>query len=80
MLTVKADAERLGISQSLVYDLVASRRLRFCRVGNGRGRIRISEDAIGEYLARCTFGPQEKSTPTRVEAPARLKHLRTSSR
>ena len=80
MFTVAEAAKCLGISVSLVYGLISGRKLRFCRVGNGRGRIRISEDAIGEYLARCTFGPQEKSTPTRVEAPARLKHLGTSSR
>ncbi len=75
MLTVAQAAERLGISSSLVYSLVSGRKLRYCRVGNGRGRIRIPDDAIGEYLARCTFEPmEEKPAPERVK----LKHLRLS--
>lgn len=59
-MTVKQAAERLEISPSLVYSLVAGGKLRYCRVGHGRGRIRIPEDAIGEYLARCTFGVREE--------------------
>lgn len=75
LLTVKQAAERLGISQALTYSLVAGRKLRFCRVGNGRGRIRIPDDAIGEYLARCTFEAGEDRKPTSAPAP-KLKHLR----
>lgn len=72
-LTVKQAAELLGVSPSLVYSLIASRKLRFCRIGNGRGRLRVPEDAIEEYLARCTFGVREdKPVPQRV----RLKHLK----
>lgn len=74
MLSVKAAAVLLGSSPSLVYSLVAGRKLRYCRVGNGRGRIRIPEDAIGEYLARCTFEPQEAKP---VGPIPRLKHLRS---
>jgi excisionase family DNA binding protein len=73
MLTVAQAAERLGISASLVYSLISGRKLRHCRVGNGRGRIRIPEDAVGEYLARCTFGPNEEEARA---TPHRLKHLR----
>ena len=73
MLTVAEAARRLSISTGLVYSLVAARKIRFCRVGNGRGRIRIPADAIQEYLDRCTFGiKEEKPPPERV----RLKHLR----
>lgn len=75
LLTVKQAAERLGISPALTYSLVAGRKLRFCRVGNGRGRIRIPEDAIGEYLARCTFEAGEDSQPVSAPTP-KLKHLR----
>ncbi len=74
MLSVKAAAALLGISPSLVYSLVAGRKLRFCRVGNGRGRIRIPDDAIGEYLARCTFDAKEENPIAPSRAP-QLKHL-----
>jgi len=74
MLSVKAAAALLGISPSLVYSLVAGRKLRFCRVGNGRGRIRIPDDAIGEYLARCTFDAREDKPIVPARNP-RLKHL-----
>ena len=73
LLSVKDTASRLGISPGLVYSLVAGRKLRFVRIGNGRGRIRIPEDAIGEYLARSTFAPQEPQPPS---GRVRLKHLR----
>lgn len=73
LLDVKQAAGRLGVSPGLVYSLIAGRQLRHCRIGNGRGRIRIPEDAIAEYLARCTFaageGPPEPVIP-------RLRHLR----
>jgi excisionase family DNA binding protein len=73
LLTVSEAAARLGVSPGLIYSLVAGRKLRFARVGNGRGRIRIPEDAIGEYVSQATFAPQEqKPPPGRV----RLKHLK----
>lgn len=72
-MTVKQAATRLEVSVSLVYGLVAAGKLKYCRVGNGRGRIRIPEDAIGEYLARCTFDVREEKPLARVP---RLKHLR----
>jgi excisionase family DNA binding protein len=73
LLTVKQSAGRLGVSPGLVYSLVAGRKLRFVRVGNGRGRIRIPEDAIEEYVARATFAPREKQAPP---VRVRLKHLK----
>jgi excisionase family DNA binding protein len=73
LLTVKQAAGRLGVKPGLIYSLVAGRKLRFVRVGNGRGRIRIPSDAIDEYLARATFAPREEhQPPVRV----RLKHLK----
>ncbi len=75
MLTVKQAAERLGISAALVYSLISGRKLRYCRVGNGRGRLLIPEDALGEYLARCTFEPEERE-PRAPSPTPRLRHLR----
>lgn len=78
LLTVQEAASRLGVSSSLVYGLIASRRLRFCRIGNGRGRIRVPEDAIGEYLARCTFEPNREEPKLPPARMPRLRHLRSS--
>ena len=73
LLTVKQAAERLGVSPGLIYTLISGRRLRFVRIGNGRGRLRVGEDAIEEYLARSTFAPQE---PNAVPVRVKLKHLK----
>ena len=73
MVTVRDAAKRLEISQSLVYSLISSGKLRFMRVGHGRGRLRIPEDAIDEYLARCTFGVREEEPKATMP---RLKHIK----
>jgi excisionase family DNA binding protein len=73
LLSVKDAAARLGVSPGLIYSLVTGRKLRYVRVGNGRGRLRIPEDAIEEYLARSTFAPQEAKAPA---VRVKLKHLR----
>ncbi len=72
-MNVRQASERLEVSPSLVYSLCASGKLRHCRVGHGRGRLRIPEDAIEEYLARCTFGVREEKP---VASMPRLKHIR----
>jgi excisionase family DNA binding protein len=73
LLSVKDAAARLNVSRALVYSLIAGRRLRFVRVGNGRGRIRIPEDALDEYVNRATVTPREAGPPP---VRTRLKHLR----
>lgn len=47
MLTVKEVAERLNVSQSFVYKLVAGGQLQSHRFGNV---IRVAEDQLGEFL------------------------------
>jgi excisionase family DNA binding protein len=72
-MTVRQAAARLEVSAATIYGLVASGKLMHYRIGNGRGVLRIPNDAIEEYLARCTFGVKED----RPAAPLpRLKHLR----
>jgi excisionase family DNA binding protein len=51
MLSVKAAAERLGVSAATVYQLCAAKLLPHSRVGIGRGVIRITEADIAAYLA-----------------------------
>ena len=56
MLTVKQAAQKLGLSQALIYALVSARRIRHERHGLGRGAIRIPDEALEEYRERCTVG------------------------
>jgi excisionase family DNA binding protein len=78
--TVRQAAERLGVSPSLVYALVAARRLRHERIGLKRGVIRIPDDAVEEYRRECAV-PAETGTSTpagtlRTEVNLKLKHIR----
>ncbi|MFL5330889.1 MAG: excisionase family DNA-binding protein [Gemmataceae bacterium] len=49
--TVPEAANELGISTSLVYALLAARKLRHERIDLGRGRGLIPADALDEYRA-----------------------------
>jgi excisionase family DNA binding protein len=51
-MTVKAAAERLEISPSLVYALCAAGKLRCHRIGLGRGCIRIDEEQLADFLGK----------------------------
>ncbi len=50
VLTVADVAERLGVSISLVYELVSQKLIACYRVGSGRGTIRFAEADIDAYL------------------------------
>lgn len=74
-MTVRELAERLEISVSLTYKLLARGKIRCSRHGLGRGVIRVSEDQLAEYLASTERG--HPPTPLRPATPrARLRHLR----
>lgn len=73
MLTVKAASERLGVSQALIYALIAARKIRHERHGMRRGAIRIPLDALAEYQQRCTVpteGEQPSAAPRRTVRPS----------
>lgn len=78
MLTVKDAAELLGVSQALIYALCSARKLRHQRHGLRRGAIRIPEDALAEYQARCTVDvgetPPADDDAVPVPAPERKGH------
>lgn len=77
MLTVAEAAKRLGVGPKLVYQLVAARRICSCRIGNGRGVIRIPEDALDEYVRSVTFGSAgEAASPGPQRRAVKLRHLR----
>ena len=72
-MRVREAAERLEVSVSTVYAMVARGKLRCSRVGVGRGVIRISEDQLAEYL--------RANEPSEAQPPSNrtpLKHLRLS--
>lgn len=71
-MRVREVAERLEVSAATVYALVASGRLRCCRVGMGRGCIRVSAEQLAEYLAGAE--PKASMPPAPVRHP-KLKHL-----
>lgn len=74
LLTVCDVADWLNISGSLVYQLVESRKLPVCRIGNGRGAIRFRPEDIENYIASCVDSRQPVKVP--VPARTRLKHVK----
>jgi excisionase family DNA binding protein len=66
MLRVAEVAQCLGISQALVYQLLAEGRIAHFRLGMGRGTIRIRSEDVDAYLAACRVSKskgRESSTP-----------------
>ena len=75
LLSVSEAAEKLGVSEALVYALCAGKRIRHERHGLRRGTIRIPEDALDEYRRSVTV-----ETAAGDFEPARAKtykHLKT---
>jgi excisionase family DNA binding protein len=54
---VKAVADMLDVSQATVYRAVESGKLRAARMGEGAGAVRISGQAINDYVEACTIRP-----------------------
>lgn len=54
-MTAKQAAERLGISKSLLYQLVAEKRLPHRRIGGKgrRGKIVIEEEDVRAFMEGC---------------------------
>jgi len=64
MLSVTEVAERLNVSDSLVYALVEAGKIAVHRIGLGRGAIRIHESDLELYLASCRH--EELKGPRRL--------------
>ena len=79
LLTVKQAAERLGVSQALVYALCEQKRIRHERHGLGRGTIRIPEDALEEYRKGVTVGVSQEAASVPPPKPIKLRHLHLPS-
>lgn len=77
LLSVRETAGRMGVTTSTVYALCREQLLSHSRIGVGRGTIRISEEAISEYLTSATVAPKADATVP-CPPPVNLKHLRVS--
>jgi len=69
LLTVKSAAQRLAISQSLLYELCASGSLPYVRIARpgSRGIIRIEAADLDGFIARQRIAckPQPRLPPTK---------------
>lgn len=72
MMKVNEVAERLQVSDSIVYGLVEAGKLIAHRIGLGRGAIRISEDDFQAYLDSCRVERESQAKPRK----SKLKHLK----
>lgn len=57
-LTVAQVASALVVSPKTIYDLCAAKKLKHNRIGLGRGKIRISEQVLKEFLERNEVKPR----------------------
>jgi excisionase family DNA binding protein len=71
LLTVADIADRLSISQSLVYRLASEGKLRCYRVG--RGALRFREEDVMEYIDSCVM---EVTVEPRRAPRLQLKNIR----
>ena len=62
-MTVREAAERLEVSVSLTYRLIAAGKLCCTRHGLGRGAIRISEEQLAAFLEATKFKPAAAELP-----------------
>lgn len=58
LLTAAALAQRLGVSTDYAYRLMGSGEIAVTRIGNGRGRVRVTESALADYIASRTSPPR----------------------
>jgi excisionase family DNA binding protein len=80
LLTCREVAERLRVSVAVVYTRSSTRQIRHERIGTGRGRLFIPEDAVEEYRRARTVPPAARvGEAVGPRHPVRLKNLRLRS-
>jgi excisionase family DNA binding protein len=75
VLSVEELADKLGVSISLVHELVTRKRIPCYRIGTGRGTIRFEEADVEDYLQSC-----RQPAASAVTAPAVLPPVRKRRR
>ncbi len=75
LLMVKEVAEYLNVSESFVYGLLQSGRLKHHVLGKGQGGKRISMEQIQEYLQSVERGGEPQTQPKSLAPNIKLKHL-----
>jgi excisionase family DNA binding protein len=68
-LTVKAAAQRVGVSEATIYGLCRARKLRHLRLGTRRGAIRIPEDALEALILGVTVQSVEDPVASVASSP-----------
>ena len=63
MMTVREVAEKLSLSISQVYSLLASGKLPHHRFGVGRGAIRVTEEQLAAFVEASIFKPRGAELP-----------------
>lgn len=77
LLRVPDVAKHLNCSTSLVYDLIASKRLGHHRIGRGQGGVRVSEEQLQAFLTQTEAGPER--TGGDPSPPIPLRKIKPSS-
>ena len=75
LMKVKQAAEHLGVSDSFVYALMQSGRLKHHVLGKGQGGKRVSIEQIQEYLQSDEKGGESQPKPKQPAQKIKLKHL-----
>ena len=77
LLSVKAAAERAGVSESLVYDWCNSGVLTHLRLGRSgkRGHIRIEAGDLDAFLTSQKKEGRQQSPSAPKPPPLKLRHL-----
>ena len=70
LLTVKQVAERLVVSNAIIYRLIDSGKLAAHRIGMGRGTLRVTEEQLNQFLDENKV--QQRQRPERKKT---LKHI-----
>ncbi len=69
LLTVKEAAAALRISEATVRSLISRKLIRHERIGLGRGKVMIPEDAIDEYRRSRTVEASGGETAIKTVRP-----------
>jgi len=77
LMTVEDASLRLNVSDSFVYQQIASGRLKHHRLGKGQGGIRISEEQLADFLRATERGGEqpEPTEPIVVRPRGQFQHL-----